>query len=93
MIIINICQFGFRESTSTCDAFLDVTGYLQINNDKHIYVSINNKKVFDSLEHSILLDKLYLYGFKVVILLGVTLVTNINQYVHVNSSISITSPI
>ena len=26
--ILNMCQFGFKESTSTCDALLDFIGYL-----------------------------------------------------------------
>ena len=48
--ILNMYQFGFKESTSTCDALLDFTGYLQINNDKHCAaVSIDIKKAFDSL--------------------------------------------
>ena len=63
--ILNMCKFGFKESTSNCDAFLDFTGYLQTNNDKHCEaVSIDIKKAFDSLDHYILLDKLYLYGFR-----------------------------
>ena len=33
--ILKTCQFIFRESTSTCDALLNCTGYLQTNNDKH----------------------------------------------------------
>ena len=40
-----MCQFGFKESTSTCDALLDFIGYLQTNNDKHCAaVSIDIKK-------------------------------------------------
>ena len=83
-----MCQFGFKESTSTIDALLDFTGYLQINNDKHCAaVSIDIKKAFDSLDHYILLEKLYLYGFR-----GLSgdfiksYLTSKNQYVHFNSS-------
>ena len=93
--ILNMCQFGFKESTSTCDSLLDFTSYLQTNNDKHYaVVSIDIKKAFDSLDHYILLDKLYLYGFR-----GLSgdiinsYLTNINQYCHFNSSISSTLPI
>ena len=38
--ILNMCQFGFKESTSICDeriTLLDFTGYLQTNNDKLRY--------------------------------------------------------
>ena len=90
-----MCQFGFKESTSTCDELLDFTGYLQTNNDKHCAaVSIDIKKTFDSLDHYILLAKLYLYGFR-----GLnggfikSYLTNINQYIHFNSFISSTLPI
>ena len=93
--ILKTFQFGFRESTSTCDALLDFTGYLQTNNDKHCAaVSIDIKKTFYSLDHSILIDTLYLSGFR-----GLSgdfiriYLTNRNQYVHFNSSISSTLPI
>ena len=93
--ILNMCQFGFKESTSTCDALLDFIGYLQTNNDKHCAaVSIDIKKAFDSLDNYILLEKLYLYGFR-----GLSgdfiksYLTNRNQYVHFNSSIYSTLPI
>ena len=36
--ILKTFKFGFRESTSTCDAVIDFTGYLQTNNDKHCAV-------------------------------------------------------
>ena len=87
--ILNMCQFGFKESTLTCDALLDFTGYLQTNNDKHYAaVSIYIKKSFYSLDLYILLDKLYLYGCR-----GLSgdfiksYLTNRNQYVHFNLSI------
>ena len=90
--ILRTCQFGFRESTSTCNALLDFTGYLQTNNDKNCAaVPMDIKNAFDSLDHSILLDKLYLYGFR-----GLSgdfirsYLTNINQYVYFNSSITST---
>ena len=63
--ILKTCQFGFREYTSTCNARIDFTGYLQTNNDKHCaVVSIDIKKAFDSLDNFILIEKLYLYGFR-----------------------------
>ena len=93
--ILKTCNFGFRESTSTTDSLLYCTGYLQTNNDKHCAAgSIYIKKACDSLDHSILLEQLYLYGFR-----GLSddfirsYLTNRNQYDHFNSSISSTSHI
>ena len=57
-------------------------------------VSIDIKKVFDSLDHSILLDKLYLYGFRDLSSDFIrSYLTNRNQYVHFNSYIYSTLPI
>ena len=77
------------------DTLLGFTGYLQTNNDKHCTaVSIDIKNAVDSLDHSILLEQLYVYGFRD--LSGDFIrsyLINRNQYVHFNSSISSTLPI
>jgi len=60
-------QFGFRKGMSTEDALLKVTTeiYDSLNSNlKTAALFIDIKKAFDSVDHSILLTKLYKIGFR-----------------------------
>ena len=59
---INNSQFGFQKSISTCDALINYIDYLNINYKLFIYtISIDLKKAFDTINHDILVNKLYIY--------------------------------
>ena len=63
--ILNDNQYGFRKKISTYDAF---SGVLESANthlenvDKCAIVSIDLRKSFNTLDHEILIHKLYIYG-------------------------------
>ena len=93
--LINNSQFGFQKSVSTCDALINYIDYLNINYKLFIStISIDLKKAFDTINHEILLNKLYIYGFR-----GITLsllksyLTNRYQYVSYNNTNSKILPI
>ena len=85
-------QFGFLKHKSTCDAILKFTDkcYTTLN-DREIMLSVflDFSKAFDTIDHSILIKKLELYGirgnvnnwFK-------SYLTNRKQYVLINNSTS-----
>ena len=65
--ILYLHQYGFQEGHSTDHALITVTNFIYnaLNNKEHsIAVSIDLKKAFDTINHSILLRKLSLYGIK-----------------------------
>ena len=90
--ILHPAQFGFRKNHSTHMALLNLYDKIAAasdNNDYAIGVFIDLSKAFDTLNHSILLNKLYHYGVR-----GITLdwfssyLSNRSQSVSVNGIMS-----
>ena len=65
--ILGECQYGFRNSRSTYMALMDLIENICESIDKKKYVMgifIDLKKAFDTIDHNILLNKLYHYGIR-----------------------------
>ena len=90
-------QYGFRSNHSTTLAVLDSVDEILTNLDKKHYVVgvfFDLSKAFDSLEHSILLDKLYNYGIRGIMLNWFSsYLADRSQYVCVNETSSPLKPI
>ena len=90
--LINCQQFGFRRGRSTSDAMLNFTDaiYDTFNESKFcISVLLDFSKAFDTVNHEILLRKLYLLGIRSTSLQWFkSYLHDRKQYVCINSSCS-----
>lgn len=90
-------QYGFRNKLSTEFAVVDVVNFVSLALESKKYalgIFIDLCKAFDSLNHSILLSKLYSYGIRGISYNWFTsFLLNRSQYVSINASKSMSSPI
>ena len=91
-------QYGFREKHSTQHAILDTVNIIQNNMDLKLFtcgIFIDLKKACDTVDHAILLQKLYHYGIRGIIndwfssyLVSQSQVTEVDTYLSSKSQIS-----
>jgi len=88
LCILNDRQFGFRNNRSTSMAVLEMTDKINEameNNQFSIGVFVDLSKAFDTVNHNILLNKLYYYGIRGVAYESFKFyLSNRYQYVHFN---------
>ena len=88
--LLNECQYGFRSGRSTASATMNIVEDIvnATDNKKHtIGVFIDLKKAFDTIDHSILLLKLQLYGVRGIVLDWLSSYLNKRQhYVQYNNN-------
>lgn len=90
--LLNDCQYGFRAGFGTIDAVEKVASEIYSNMDQRMITSatlIDLSKAFDTLSHTLLIRKLYLYGIEGKELnLLCSYLKDRNQAVKVNDSFS-----
>ena len=90
-------QFGFREGHSTTQALVEITDRLKKAIDEKMLtcgIFIDLTKAFDTVDHAILLDKMYNYGIRGnVHNLFKSYLSNRQQYVKVNNANSDMKPV
>ena len=95
--LLNQNQFGFRQNHSTSHALINLTETIkrQLDGKKTVAgVFIDLEKAFDTVNHSILYNKLKYYGFRGKINeLILSFLSNRRQYVSINGYESIKRPI
>ena len=88
--ILSNSQFGFRSNHNTELAILQAFDFILKSLDAKIPVTslyIDISKVFDSLDHKILLDKVFLIGFRGISHLWLSsYLTNRFQYVEISAN-------
>lgn len=90
--ILSDRQFGFREARSTNDAITCLTGKIYEaldNSNPALGVFVDLAKAFDTVSHTMLLDKLYRCGFRghIHTLLS-SYLSNRKQYVQISGELS-----
>ena len=87
--LLSKCQYGFRENMSASDALSDVVETVNSKLEKLdncAILSIDLCKVFDKLDHGIMLNKLEMYGIRGIPLkLIKSYLTNRSQYINIDN--------